>query len=110
MMEQGQFVFMGTVDEFNNYVAPTTLVVELVKPPSINELKMLQGVEDVEHLNENRFRVKFSDAREVVQRIVKTSVEHDWQLIEIVVEKSSLESIFAALSKVPNHPLINQES
>ncbi|GHT67270.1 multidrug ABC transporter ATP-binding protein [Bacteroidia bacterium] len=102
MVEQGSFVFSGTVEEFDNYIAPDTLAVTLMEPPTVEELAALEGVVSVEELGGNRFRLKFTDARDVVERIVKTSVEKDWHLTEIGVEKNSLDSIFAELSKKNN--------
>ncbi|MDR1415732.1 MAG: ABC transporter ATP-binding protein [Odoribacteraceae bacterium] len=99
MVEQGHIVFAGTVEEFDNYIAPSTLLVVLMEAPPVEELAALEGVDGVEELGNNRFRVKFTDAREVVDRLVKTSVARDWHLMEIGVEKNSLDSIFAELSK-----------
>jgi ABC-2 type transport system ATP-binding protein len=102
MVEQGNFVFSGTVEEFDNYIAPNTLAVTLMEPPTVEDLAALEGIIHVEELGGNRFRLKFTDARDVVERIVKTSVEKDWHLTEIGVEKNSLDSIFAELSKKNN--------
>ena len=98
MVEQGQIVFSGTVNEFDNYLSPNTLRVTLMNPPSTSDLSVLEGVLGVEEIGGNSFRVKFSDARDVVDRIVRASVAHDWHLMEINVEKNSLDSIFAELS------------
>ena len=99
MVEQGEIVFAGTVDEFDSYIAPNSLVVTLMEAPAEEELKALPGVISVEIIGKNRFRLKFADSREVVEQIVKSSVAKDWHLTEINVEKSSLDSIFAELSK-----------
>ena len=53
----------------------------------------------MEELGNGKFRVRFSDAQEVTDRIVAASVHGEWRLSEIRVEKSSLDSIFAELSK-----------
>ena len=47
----------------------------------------------------NRFRLGFKDVDGVVERLVETSVARRWQLVEVGVEKKSLEAIFAELSK-----------
>jgi ABC-2 type transport system ATP-binding protein len=98
MVEQGQIVFAGTVEEFDNYIAPSTLLLTLMDAPPAGELATIEGVVGVEELGNNRFRLKFTDAREVVERVVKTSVARDWRLMEIGVERNSLDSIFAELS------------
>jgi ABC-2 type transport system ATP-binding protein len=99
MVEQGGIVFAGTVEEFDNYIAPNTLVVSLVDAPPVADLAALEGVSGVEDLGGNRFRLKSADTRGVARRVVKASVAREWELLEINVEKNSLDSVFAELSK-----------
>lgn len=99
MIEEGQLVFAGTVDDFDNYIVPDTLIVSLVNAPAPEELKALDGVLSVEELGGKNYRVRFADATEVTERIVETSVARGWRLTGIQVEKSSMDSVFAELSK-----------
>ena len=98
MIEQGHMVFEGTMDEFNNYMEPSTFIVEFLNPPLAEELKQLQGVVAVEEITSHRFRVRFSDNRNITCRMVERSVANGWQLSEIILERSSLDEIFAQLS------------
>lgn len=99
MIEEGNLVFSGTVDEFDNYIIPNSIFVTLASMPAPEELKNLEGVIQAEYLGGINYRVQFSDAREAIARIVEASVARNWQLTEIRVEKSSLDTIFAELSK-----------
>ncbi len=99
MVEQGQIVFSGTVDEFDNYITPNTLIITLMEAPPVEELSLLEDIISVEELGGNRYRLKFSDTRDVTRNIVKTSVARGWELTEISIEKNSLDTIFAELSK-----------
>ena len=99
MIEEGQLVFAGTVDDFDNYIVPDTLVVSLINTPAAEELKAIEGVLGVEELGGKNYRVRFDDATEVTERIVETSVAKGWRLSGIQVEKNSMDSIFAVLSK-----------
>lgn len=99
MINEGQVVFSGALDEFDNYIMPNTLVVSLVATPPVEELKSIPGVLGVEELGGTRFRIQFTDAQEVTERIVQLSVSRNWRLMEISPEKNSLDSIFAELSK-----------
>lgn len=99
MIEEGNLVFSGTVEEFDNYIIPNSIFVTLASMPAPEELKNLEGVIQAEHLGGINYRVQFSDAREATARIVEASVTRNWQLTEIRVEKSSLDTIFAELSK-----------
>lgn len=99
MIEEGQLVFAGTVDDFDNYIVPDTLIVTLVNAPAPEELKAIEGVLAVEELGGKNYRVRFADATDVTERIVETSVARGWRLTGIQVEKSSMDAIFAELSK-----------
>jgi len=99
MIESGRVVFAGTVDEFDNYIIPNTVFVSLLEAPSIEEIKSVNGVLDVEELGGTNYRLKFSDAQEAIECVVETSVRKGWRLNEIRLERSSLDTIFAELSK-----------
>ena len=101
MFGQGTLVFSGTVDEFDNYILPNTVFATLVAAPPIEELKQLPGVVDVDELGGSNYRLRFSDSpQEMIERVVQTSVAKDWRLTEVRLEKSSLDDIFAELSKI----------
>ena len=101
MIEQGTMVFSGSLEEFDNYIIPDSFVVSLASPPVTEDLKVIQGVKEVEELGGMNFRVHFTgeDANPVMELMVNTSRQRGWNLKEIRLEKSSLDVIFAELSK-----------
>ena len=99
MIEEGQVVFSGTVDEFDNYIVPNTLFVSLIAAPPAEMIGEIPGVVAVEELGGSKFRIQVSDALEATERLVEASVTKGWRLVEIRQEKSSLDEIFAELSK-----------
>ena len=78
MMDHGKMVFSGTVDEFDNYIVPNTIYVRFANALSSGVLKGVEGVNDVEDLGGQQFRVRFTDAQEVTERLVDLSTEHHW--------------------------------
>lgn len=79
---------------------PNTLFVSLIATPPVEEIREIPGVVAVEELGGSKFRIQFSDALEATERLVETSVTpKGWRLVEIRQEKSSLDEIFAELSK-----------
>ena len=102
MVEEGKLVFSGTVDEFDNYIIPETIFVSLLETPPTEELLNIPGVTEVSHLGGSGYRIKFSDSEEVIEKIVRSSVTNNWKLNEIRLEKSSMDTIFAELSKKVN--------
>ncbi len=99
MIESGRLVFDGTMDEFNHYIEPNTLQVSLMAPPEIKEIKSIPGVIDVDSIDQNRFKIKFDTKHDLSEKLVEHSVSHGWRLKEINMDKVSLETIFAKLSK-----------
>ena len=99
MIEEGQVAFSGTVDEFDNYIVPNTLFVSLIAAPPAEMIGEIPGVVAVEELGGSKFRIQFSDALEATERLVEASVTKGLRLVEIRQEKSSLDEIFAELSK-----------
>ncbi|WP_455786015.1 ABC transporter ATP-binding protein [Butyricimonas faecihominis] len=98
MIESGKMVFSGTMDEFDNYIKPDSLVVLMDAPPSESELRAIPGIVSVENLTEKRFRLHFDTTDMITERVIETSVANGWHLQEINMEKSSLDVIFAKLS------------
>ena len=100
MIEHGHLVFAGTLEHFDNYIAPDSFQVRFLAPPAADELFALEGVLRGEQLDEHTFRLYFrAEADRIIERLVERSVACGWRLVQVGVEKKSLDSIFAALSK-----------
>lgn len=105
MIESGKMVFAGSIDDFNNYIQPNSILVQLQSPPATDELKLIAGVTGLEMLSENSFRFFSNNTLESAAAIVDMSVHYGWNLVELVHEKSSLDEIFAQLSNKKNEPV-----
>ncbi len=99
MIERGHVVFTGTMDDFDNYVAPTSFLVVWDNPPTTDELAALDGVTGSEDLGDGSFRVHFDRRPDITERVIDRSVRSGWGLKEIRLERRSLDEIFARLSK-----------
>lgn len=104
MIEHGEIVFADTLYAFNNYIEPNTLVMEAELPPSAEELYAINGVTEVYFITRNKIRLQFSSGPEITKTIIQESMVNGWALSEIYLEKSSLDGVFAQLSKHrPSH-------
>lgn len=99
MLAEGSVVFSGSVEEFDRYAAPGTIVLTMLEPRGAEELKKLPSVVDVEPLGTARYRVKVDSVDDMLETIIGQSVQHGWRLKEINAEKNSMDTIFAELSK-----------
>ena len=103
MIESGRIVFSDTMDAFNNYVEPHSMLVHLENPPSAAELQQIPGITKVDFLTERQVRLYFSGDQEVAERVVAASIHHGWRLREISLDKTALDEIFKQLSAHQNN-------
>ena len=99
MIEQGRIVFADSMHAFNNYVVPDSMRVRMDNAPSVQELLDIDGITQVEALNEGSLRLRFQGGIEISKKVVERSVHLGWGLREIVMEKGSLDEVFAQLSR-----------
>ena len=98
MIESGRMVFADTMDAFNNYIMPDTMLVFMDNPPAKEVLMAIPGISGLELLNERSIRLRFKASSSLSKELIKMSVHHGWELSEIMLEKSSLDEVFAQLS------------
>lgn len=99
MIEEGKIVFAGTIEMFDNYIEPNSLILSLDTPPLQDELLKLEGVRSVEQMASYKFRLGYDGDKRTAQKIAAASVNNGWGLMEMMIEKSSLDAVFASLSK-----------
>jgi ABC-2 type transport system ATP-binding protein len=98
MIEGGRVIFADTMEAFNNYVEPHSVLAHMGNPPATDELLTIPGVTSVDFLTERQVRLFFDGDQDITQRIIAASVHKGWQLKEISLDKSSIDEIFAKLS------------
>lgn len=99
MIEHGNMVFKGTIEEFNHYLDPSVVLAIMHNAP-LEDVPFLEikGIVRVERLTRTRFRLHFKGEDTVIDRIVEKAMAEDWHLREISLEKESLDKVFAKLS------------
>lgn len=98
MIESGKLVFSGTMEEFDNYVAPESFIVEFVNSPSKEVLENLTENNGIEALEDGSYRIFLKDDISITEKYIQESVKQNWNLKNIYVERASLSEIFAQLS------------
>ena len=98
MIEGGRIVFADTMDAFNNYVEPHSVLMQMDNPPTDTQLLQIPGATKVDFLTERQIRLYFNGDPSITETIIETSVQKGWRLREISLDKSSLDEIFAQLS------------
>jgi ABC-2 type transport system ATP-binding protein len=98
MIDEGKIVFSDTMDAFNNYVEPHSVLMTMENPPSTAMLLQIPGVNKVDFLTERQIRLFFTGDSGIAERLIETSVHSGWRLTEISLDKTALDEIFKQLS------------
>ena len=93
MIEHGNLIFSGTLDEFHDSVKSNTCIVKLENAPAEGELGNIPGVIKVKKLDEHSFRLQLEQ-----EGVAEMCVNRGWRLSEMQMEKVSMDEIFAQLS------------
>ena len=102
MIEAGRIVFSDSMNAFNDYIQPHSLVMRVENPPTMAALVAVQGVHKVEFMTDRQIRIYFDSDEEIAERLVAASVQHGWRLREITLDKGLLDDVFKQLSTQPN--------
>lgn len=98
MIEQGRIVFSDSMDAFNNYIQPGSLLMRMENPPPIAELLAVPGIAKAEYLSEKQARVYFDSDQDVSEKIIEFGVRNGWRIKEANLDKNLLDDIFKQLS------------
>lgn len=98
MIEGGRVIFSDSMDAFNNYVQPSSILVRMENPPPMQALHQISGVTRTEKVSEKEVRIYFTGDESISERVIAASVQHEWRVRAINVEKGMLDDIFKQLS------------
>lgn len=102
MIESGRIVFADTMEAFDNYIAPHSMMVIMENAPTADVLMGIEGIMRVEFLTEKQIRIYFNGDRNISETVVLESAKQGWRLRELNMEKNSLDETFAQLSRISN--------
>ena len=98
MIEAGRIVFSDSMNAFNDYIQPHSVLLRMENPPTAAALLAIPGVARVDFLTDRQARVYFDSDEEVTERLVAASVQQGWRLREISLDKGLLDDVFKQLS------------
>ena len=98
IIRQGKLIYSTSIEALKNHSKEHCITVALKKPPTIDRLREIEQVGEVEAIDSNRFRLNFS-SESPAESLVQASVEQNWGLFELVPEHTSLEDVFIELTQ-----------
>jgi ABC-2 type transport system ATP-binding protein len=98
IIHQGSLVLNDSLSNLTRRQKGTCLHVALKRPPVIESLAAIEGVGQVEPLDENRFRIHYRPEADPAEAIAERAVSERWGLYELAPETHSLEETFVQLT------------
>lgn len=98
MIEAGRIIFSDSMDAFNNYAKPQSMLIRMENPPPLTELMQIQGATKAEYLNERQVRLSFNGDEGIAERIIAAGTQGGWRIREVSLDRSPLDDIFKQLS------------
>ncbi|WP_353572116.1 ATP-binding cassette domain-containing protein [Candidatus Albibeggiatoa sp. nov. BB20] len=98
IIHQGQLLFSDTIEGLFAQIKGQSLQIGLQSPPSLSVFEQIEGVEEVEQIDEHRLRIWHQAEHNPAEAIVIKSVSDNWGLFELIPEQQSLEQIFVNLT------------
>ena len=99
MIEEGSMVFSDSMEAFNNYIQPHSMLVTLHGSVTAEQLALIPGIDGSEKVTEHTYRLYSAGSSALSSRVIEYCMSHGWPVAELVLERSSLHEIFAQLSK-----------
>ena len=99
MVNRGKTIFKGSTSDFDNSIVPDSIFLKVQPEPALEEVQAITGVTGADALGDGSFRVRFGDDTGVLENIVAVAASKGWHLEEMGVERSSMDAVFAALTK-----------
>jgi ABC-2 type transport system ATP-binding protein len=98
IINKGELVLNDTINGLLTQIQATHLQVALHRPPDLEVLKQIDGVENIEPQKDNRFYIQYVADNNPAELLVEKAVAANWGLYELIPEQRSLEQIFVELT------------
>ncbi len=98
IINHGELILSDTIDGLFTQMHNNHLKIGLRRPPEMEILKQIEGVEEVEITDENHFYIQYNNENNPAERLAEKAVAANWGLYELTPEQRSLEQIFVDLT------------
>ncbi len=98
IISNGRLVFSDHIVNLNQQMDSTSLCLGLQHPPTENQLLAIEGVTEVENLDDGRLRIHHNRDNNPATRLAEQAVAEGWGLYELSPEYKTLEHIFVDIT------------
>lgn len=101
IIREGKLIYSASIETLKNYRNKHSITAAFSNPPPIEQLEAIGLIEQVESIDNNRFRLSFN-SDSPAESLVQASVKKKWGLFELVPDHTSLEDLFIELTQDEN--------
>ncbi len=101
IIREGKLIYSASIETLKNYRNKHSITAAFSNPPPIEQLEAISLIEQVESIDNNRFRLSFN-SDSPAESLVQASVKKKWGLFELVPDHTSLEDLFIELTQDEN--------
>jgi len=98
IIREGKLIYNASIEALKNHSKEHSITIALRQPPPINNLEAIEQVEQVDAIDNNRFRLNFK-SKSPAELLVQQSVEQGWGVYEMIPDHTSLEDLFIELTQ-----------
>jgi ABC-2 type transport system ATP-binding protein len=99
IIHKGQLVLNGTIESLEQQMRASSLMVVTRDAAELRQLYTVEGVQYIEDLGSNRYRIFHDKDKEPAVRVAEVIVGAGWGLTELVPERRSMEQIFIDITQ-----------
>ena len=99
IISAGKLVLNDSIAGLQLRMRASSLVVGLRRAPAVDELRRLPGVEAVEAISEDSWRVHYRPEQNPAEQLAVEAARQDWGLYELIPERMSLEQVFVDITR-----------
>jgi ABC-2 type transport system ATP-binding protein len=94
IIHKGRLVLNDTIEGLEQQMRASSLVLETRTAPDLARLSFIDGVQKIDDLGENRYRLFHDRNKNPAERVAEIVVPAGWGLLELAPERRSMEEIF----------------
>ena len=98
IINKGQLVLTDSIEGLTRRMQTSSLVIALRRPPALELLEGITGVQAVETLEDGRLRLCHDPELNPAEAVVEQAVTQNWGLYELTPERLSLEDVFVNIT------------
>jgi ABC-2 type transport system ATP-binding protein len=99
IISAGKLVLNDTIEGLQLRMRASSLLVGLRRPPAAGELEDLPGVEAVEAVSDEAWRLHYRPEHNPAEQLAVEAARRDWGLYELIPERMSLEQVFVDITR-----------